>query len=382
MKSTIYLVENDELVGIEEEEYDSEDLLQENLAKHPRLLAGDQINPEDPRKWLLVEREISVPDEEGGAGRWSADHLFLDQDGIPTFVEVKRSRDTRTRREVVGQMLDYASNASLYWGKGRIRSRFESRCESEDMDFDIALEEKFGEDVETESFWSKVDSNLKSENIRLLFVADDIPSELKRVVEFLNGQMNSVEVLALEVKQYAGENQKALVPRIIGQTEEARERKGTSSERKQWDEQSFFQDLEEKVDEGVISEDEADAIRDLHSFGREKSDDYSYGTGRTRATLLPVWEAVHPTRRTFTLKTNGDIRFSTNLLLPLDEVKWSENEIEALKEGLNEMENFEISMEEIKENGFTIDTRLLTSSDGREKFKEAVLDFVRACEEV
>ena len=66
--------------------YDSERLLQEMLAKHPDLLAGEQINIDDPRRWLLVTREMSIPDEEDGAGRWSLDHLFLDQDGIPTRV--------------------------------------------------------------------------------------------------------------------------------------------------------------------------------------------------------------------------------------------------------------------------------------------------------
>ncbi len=59
-----------------------------------------------------------MPSEEGGAGRWAIDHLFLDQDGIPTIVEVKRSTDTRIRREVVGQMLDSAANAVGRWSIG------------------------------------------------------------------------------------------------------------------------------------------------------------------------------------------------------------------------------------------------------------------------
>src|SRR5207244_2650223 len=103
------------LVEMREASYDSEALLQELLATYPSLLAGDQINAEAPRRWLLVTREMAVPGEQDGAGRWSLDHLFLDQDGIPTLVEVKRSTDTRLRREVVGQMLDYAANAVVYW---------------------------------------------------------------------------------------------------------------------------------------------------------------------------------------------------------------------------------------------------------------------------
>src|ERR1035437_9301651 len=88
-----------------------EDFLQELVEKYPDLLAGDQMDSTESRRWLLVARELGVPDDEGAADRWSLDHLFLDQDGIPTLVEVKRSSDTRIRREVVGQMLDYAANA-------------------------------------------------------------------------------------------------------------------------------------------------------------------------------------------------------------------------------------------------------------------------------
>ena len=49
--------------------YDSEDVLQELLAKFPDLLAGDQFAGADARRWVLIDRESAVPDEEGGGGR-------------------------------------------------------------------------------------------------------------------------------------------------------------------------------------------------------------------------------------------------------------------------------------------------------------------------
>jgi hypothetical protein len=116
-----------------EQPYDSEDLLQALLAKYPSLLAGDQMGTA-PRRWLLVGREASLPSEEDGAGRWSVDHLFLDQEAVPTLVEVKRGSDTRIRREVVGQMLDYAANAVVYWPVERLRATFEVNCESQGVD--------------------------------------------------------------------------------------------------------------------------------------------------------------------------------------------------------------------------------------------------------
>ena len=74
----IYLREGDGLVAISEEPYDAEAILQRLLADYPDLLAGDQIRPSSPRRWLLITQEASIPDAEGGAGRWSLDHLFVD----------------------------------------------------------------------------------------------------------------------------------------------------------------------------------------------------------------------------------------------------------------------------------------------------------------
>jgi len=124
MHGAIYVLkDNEELVEMTQQ-YDSEDLLQALLAKYPNLLAGEQMDNTAPRRWLLITREAAVPDQENGVRRWSVDHLFLDQDAIPTLVEVKRSSDTRIRREVIGQMLDYAANAVLFWPVETIKAQF------------------------------------------------------------------------------------------------------------------------------------------------------------------------------------------------------------------------------------------------------------------
>jgi len=102
----LFILQDDDLIEATEMQYDSEGLLQQLLTTYPNLLAGDQIDPTVPRRWLLVSRELGVPSEEGAAERWVVDLLLIYQDGIPTFVEVRRSTDTRIRREVVGQMLD------------------------------------------------------------------------------------------------------------------------------------------------------------------------------------------------------------------------------------------------------------------------------------
>ena len=174
MNPGIFLIQpNDELIEMDEQPYDSEDVLQTLLAKYPTLLAGHQINSEKPRRWLLVKRECGVPSEEGGGGRWSVDHLFLDQDAIPTFVEVKQSTNTDIRRKIVGQMMDYAANAVEHWPVPYMQERFAASCRDCGLDADEKLNEFLGVDVEPEGFWANADRNLRDGNIRLIFVAVD-----------------------------------------------------------------------------------------------------------------------------------------------------------------------------------------------------------------
>lgn len=94
-----------------------------------------------------------------------------------------------------------------------------------------------------EKFWQQVKTNLEAQRICLLFVADSIPRELRRVVESLNQQMNPAEVLALELRQFSGEaGLRTLIPTLYGQTEEAKGAKAASGSRN-WNEDSIFTEL-------------------------------------------------------------------------------------------------------------------------------------------
>src|SRR4051812_12426684 len=103
--SGLFLRDGDNLVALTAQAYEAETVLQALLAKYPTLLPGEEMNPDDPRRFLLIKREAQV------AGM-QLDHLFVDQDAVPTFVETKRGTNKQVRREVVAQMLDYAANAA------------------------------------------------------------------------------------------------------------------------------------------------------------------------------------------------------------------------------------------------------------------------------
>ena len=304
MAGRIYLLGVDsKLVAMGETMYDSESLLQKLLADHPDLLAGDQINAEEPRRWLLVSREMAVPGEQDGGGRWSLDHLFLDQDAVPTLVEVKRSTDTRIRWEVVGQMLEYAANAVAYWPVEEIKAKFESRCKQDGGDPETELAAFLSPSADTTAFWQHVKTNLQAGRVRLIFIADEIPPELRRVVEFLNSQMDPAEVLAIEVKQFAGENLKTLVPRVLGLTETAREKKKVGrGESRQWDEASFFDDIRKRRGE----QEEAIALR-LLQWANDRRLRIWWGQGRKDGSFFPLYDNRFGQNFLFSVWTYGRV---------------------------------------------------------------------------
>ena len=216
----IYLRHGDSYVAMRETPYDAEHVLQELIERHPEMLAGGD---ESRQSLILVRREAGVSDAEDAAARWSLDHLYLDRHGVPTLVEVKRSSDTRSRREVVAQMLDYAAHARSSFNVERMADWLEEAARQRGSTGAETLLEVFGvEDVD--GFWQGVDTNLKAERLRLVFVSDSIGTELRSIIEFLNRQMSATEVLAIEVKQYTdaeGEHQ-TIVPRLVGDTAQAR----------------------------------------------------------------------------------------------------------------------------------------------------------------
>lgn len=362
MKGTIYLVnDGDSLTELNELQYDSEAVLQELLAKYPKLLAGEQLDSEVPRRWLLISREVPLASEEDEGSRWSVDHLFFDQDAIPTIVEVKRSSDTRIRREVVGQMLDYAANGVAYWPIERLRGFFEAECERRGESAEQVLG-GFLEAGDPERFWELAGTNLKAGRVRLVFVADEIPSELRRILEFLNDQMERAEVVGLEVRQFAGEGIQTLVPQVVVRKEKA-VRQGL-----EWDEKSFFADLERRRDEAEVL-----VARRILEWSKEKLPRFTWGHGVKDGSFIPALDHAGKSYWPLALWTYGraEIQFQyLKVWPPFDSVRLRKE----LRLRLNAIPGVEIPSDRIEKRP-SIQLSVLTEGSATEDFLR-VMDWV------
>lgn len=282
-RSGVFLLQSDEtIVAMEPAQFATEDDFQRLLSRFPELLVGDQIDPQNPRRWVLVRREQPVATEVG-ASQWSIDHLFLDQDGIPTLVEIKRQSDARIRREVVGQMLDYAANCATYWTVETLQTGLERTCQESGQSSDEVVTKLIGPDVLVHDFWQRVKTNLQAKNIRLLFVADVIPLELRRIVEFLNEQMDPAEVLAIELRQFSSKGLKSIVPTVYGQTQEAAKKRNPTG--RAWDEASLFEKLATTAGDKELKI--AREVYDWMHKGGQRA--LVFGSGRENGSVYPVF---------------------------------------------------------------------------------------------
>jgi len=194
--------------------------LQQLLLHNPDFLPSAQIDPNDPPQWLLVKDEMPVTDPATGQARWAIDFLYVDHTGMVTLVECKRCDDTRSRREVVAQMIEYAANGQHYWSAEQLHQCAEKTAGGA---------EKLAEWVVTQQGWESVDKffeaavkNLRESRMRLIFFLEESPNELRSLVQFLNRQLKDTEVLLVEARLYESSGGRIVVPWLFGYTEEAR----------------------------------------------------------------------------------------------------------------------------------------------------------------
>jgi hypothetical protein len=178
----------------------SEDALQELLASSPDLLPGSETGLP-----MAVARELHVATGE-------IDVLGVDVEGEVTLCECKLAANPGARREVVGQLLEYAG-ALQGMDLPDFSDRFAARAGRPLVDTvgDIA-----GPDFESDSFAAQVSENLRRGRFRLVFVVDTITEALKGTVVYLNNHLDG-SVLALELAYLRDGEIEMLLPAVYGE---------------------------------------------------------------------------------------------------------------------------------------------------------------------
>jgi hypothetical protein len=161
---------------------------------------------------MAVARELPV-----SAGR--IDLVGVDVEGELTLCECKLATNPGIRREVVGQLIEYAGSLRGM-SFGDFTDRFEARTGTPLAE---AVAEIAGEGFDEESFESQVAQNLDSGRFRLVIVVDRISEALRQTVVYLNDHLDAA-VLALELAYLRDGEVEILLPAVYGAESAARKK--------------------------------------------------------------------------------------------------------------------------------------------------------------
>ena len=185
----------------------SEADIQALVQAHPACLPIREIDPlfADP---VPLCREL-------GTGAGSIDNVFVTAGGLPVLVECKLWRNPQARREVVGQIIDYAKELSR-WTASDLQREVSRRTGRAVLD----LVREAGHAVDEVAFNDALTLNLRRGRFLLLIVGDGIREGVEAIAEYLQAHAGLHFTLGLvELPIFTlSDGAKLVAPRVLART--------------------------------------------------------------------------------------------------------------------------------------------------------------------
>lgn len=193
--------------------------LQDLLERHPELLPIEDIEPAFA-PIVPIGREI-------GTAAGAIDNLFVNPDGYLTMVETKLWRNPQARREVVGQIIDYAKDVSQWDFEeldAQVRTYTRQRSQGELGLLEIVSDAGFKVELDEAQFIDRVTRNLQRGRLLLIVAGDGIRESVEAMADYLqltpqlHFTLALVELLTYELD--ADEGSLLVVPQVVARTRE------------------------------------------------------------------------------------------------------------------------------------------------------------------
>jgi hypothetical protein len=188
-----------------------EEEIQDLIHRFPSCLPISEIDPLFANP-VPVCRELSTP-----AG--PIDNFMITPSGLPVLVECKLWRNPEGRREVVGQILDYAKELAR-WTSSDLQ-REASRRNGAEGNVLLDLVRAAGHEVDEIGFNDALTLNLRRGRFLLLIVGDGIRVGVETIAEYLQGHSGlhfTLGLVELPIYQLA-DGARIVVPRVLAKTQ-------------------------------------------------------------------------------------------------------------------------------------------------------------------
>lgn len=370
----ILLIDGNTITSVKETGFVEEGKLQDYLEVYPNLIPLADII-EGASDLLCIGREVVVSP---GA---IVDLLCIDQDGLITVIETKLRKNRELRREVIGQIIEYASYISQWNAEDlyQIANSYfltstKTPSQYKNKTLDTIMRESFGEQFSESDFRLKIEQNLKKGKMRLIIGVDQLIEPLRSIVSFLNS-VSSFDILLLEVSNFEqSDSKKVLIPSLFGY---AIKTGGVDRPTYRWDEETFMQNVKERFEskEPLI----IDTIQKLYEFTKVNADDITWGRGTTFGSFTFRKSRFESLVTLFAIYSDGKGYISFGELVGKGA---KEEYIRKFRDQLNRIPGFNLPENAVSLGKFpTIRVDTLAKEENMKIFKEAVLALCQKIEE-
>ena len=189
--------------------------IQELIHTQPSLLPIDDI---DSNFAPLIPLGREMPTSVG-----SIDNLFVSPEGYLTIVETKLWRNPEARREVVGQILDYAKELNK-WSFTDLNNAVKACSENKEGIVESIKRYEPIDESEIQYLIDNISKNLSRGRFLLLIVGDGIRESVEDMVEYLSQTPQlffTLALIELQVFKFPKEIDSFLViPQVVTRTQE------------------------------------------------------------------------------------------------------------------------------------------------------------------
>lgn len=193
-----------------------EEWLQRALEETPSILPTAEIAPIFA-PLICIAREVRLKTDDNNSGR--IDNLYISKHGHLVIVETKLWNNPEARREVVGQILDYAKEVKE-WVYDKLNTIYQAYHKTKNSLFDALVAAGYQAPEAEADFIDTVNQSIHCAQFLLMIVGDGIRSGVEKIAEYMNASPTMQHRLALcELEVYdMGNGERLVVPQLTTKT--------------------------------------------------------------------------------------------------------------------------------------------------------------------
>jgi hypothetical protein len=247
-------------------EYSGEAHLQDILYHDPDLIPIEDVPSQtDLSSIRLMLKEVGLP------GSGNTDLIGVDKNGNIFIIETKLARNPEAKRQVIGQILEYAAflhEKGIDWLDDVVRKQKEG----------VSIAEYFEElnepNWDKEEFERNLRDSLNEGTFKLFIAVDEMNADLQRIINYMNNVLH-VDIYALELRHFGDKTgMEILVPNVHGGKKPVISRPPPL-----WTEARFFEYTKSRVDDETEQ-----TLRKLYDLSKRLGS-VDFGSGKTIGTF-------------------------------------------------------------------------------------------------